>query len=425
MKLKSFFPNTRIENYFFFLVTLFSVGSMIYLNDMYIPAEILRLSSSVIFFGVTIFCLPHIRNPHFLAYSLLLIWMVFVTFMMFVAPGKSSVFDPTLKGTIANIFLSPQVMPSFFPVSILLFSSKRIVDIGYFHKLCLILVIAYLIFYPFAFYNMITYEWDLNTRFEEEGSYYNFTVHGSMGIVNILPPVIMIFWKKYLPRIEWLLFFLAYMGDLVISLFMARRGFAFMNVLSIVSFCLLYFKYDSTRVTKFHFFILFLVVLVIIYFLYINFSEDFLETILERGFEDTRSSVTRGFWKDVTGIDAIIGRGWLGVYYEEHFDDPYRREIETGFLALILRGGWIYLVLYLSVLLYSAYKGLFSSRSIFVKSFAVLILLHIVDLYPHGWPAFSLNYFSIWLGVYICLFNPYRHLSDMEIKALFFNKLSK
>ena len=118
-------------------------------------------------------------------------------------------------------------------------------------------------------------------------------------------------------------------------------------------------------------------------------------------------------------VDWLIGRGWFGTYYEPIFG-RYRPEIETGYLVLVLRGGCIYLFLYLWVLLEAVYKGLIKSQNRIVKSFAIIIIVHILMLYPWGWPWVNLSYLSIWLGAYMCLNNKTRNMSDNEISEQYF-----
>lgn len=416
-------PKSRIENYFYLAILVYTFGEILYANDLYIPAEVLRLSSSITFFILILVNLNNVRNPHSLSYYLLLLWMVIITFMMLVASGRNSVFNAPIKRIIADIFLSPQFIPSLFPLTILMFRANRFLDIYYFKKLCLILAWAYILFYPFAFYNMITFDWTMDRQMwgdNTEGSYSDFFLNSSLGINYILPPITLLFWKKYLSKFEWYLILSTCIGALLIYLYTARRGLSFMLIISFVACWGVYLLYNKDK-SKLKYFVPVLFLVLIGFNVYDTVANTFLETILERGFSDTRSGVEESFYKDVTGIEALIGRGWYGAYYEPVFG-THRREMETGYLALVLRGGWIYLVLYLSVLLYSAYLGLFYSKNLMAKSFSAIILLHIVDLYPHGWPSFSLYYMSIWIGVYFCLFKPYRRLTDRQVSRLFFHK---
>ena len=150
-----------------------------------------------------------------------------------------------------------------------------------------------------------------------------------------------------------------------------------------------------------------------------KYADTFLLNLINRSFEDSRSGVEDNFWQDMKLGDLVFGRGWFGEYYDHSFCG-WRSSIETGYMSLILRGGFIYLILYLLILGRSVYKGLFYSNNLFVKSFAIIILLSIINLYPYGWPAFDVNFLVIWIGVYICNQNCYLKLTDNEIKSLNF-----
>ena len=97
-----------------------------------------------------------------------------------------------------------------------------------------------------------------------------------------------------------------------------------------------------------------------------------------------------------------------------------RPDIETGYLALILKGGVIYLTCFVGVLLTSAYKGLFKSNNLFVKAFAIIMIIAVIDLYPFGWPKFNFHYFTVWVGVYICNKLRYRRMTDDQVYDKYF-----
>ncbi len=110
----------------------------------------------------------------------------------------------------------------------------------------------------------------------------------------------------------------------------------------------------------------------------------------------------------------MFGRGWFGRYYEPAIMD-YRSDIETGYLALVLRGGLFYLVPYVAILILSFFNGYFRSRNLFCKSFAILCLMQVVNLYPYGWPAFNFYHFVVWVGVWVCNSKKFRRLDNIQI----------
>ena len=163
------------------------------------------------------------------------------------------------------------------------------------------------------------------------------------------------------------------------------------------------------------------IVVGVIFVLFTNLSDSFFSTLIERGDEDSRSGVEESFYSDMKSqADWLFGRGWFGQYYEA-LTGYYRSAIETGFLALILRGGCLYLVPYVSCLLLSFCNGYFKSNNLFCKSFALLCLMQFLSLYPYGWPAFNFFHFIIWLGVWICNNCRIRQMTDQQISFLYFN----
>lgn len=119
-------------------------------------------------------------------------------------------------------------------------------------------------------------------------------------------------------------------------------------------------------------------------------------------------------------VDWVFGRGWFGRYYEPGFK-IFRSSIETGYLALILRGGFLYLIPYVATLSFTAFTGYFKSNNLFCKSFAIMCLMQIISLYPYGWPVFNYFHFILWMGVWVCNIKSFREMTDNQI----FNKIFK
>ena len=97
----------------------------------------------------------------------------------------------------------------------------------------------------------------------------------------------------------------------------------------------------------------------------------------------------------------------------------YRNVIENGYLYIILSGGVISLLLYVSVLLTALRKGFFHTKNQLTKAFAAYIGVSLFNLIPFGLPEFSMTFFVVWVGVAICGSPYYRNMTDNEIKRLF------
>lgn len=196
-------------------------------------------------------------------------------------------------------------------------------------------------------------------------------------------------WKKYL---LWFGFFLS----VVAALLLGRRSSAAIPILVVLT----KFMYDFYHNPKM---LLFIIVLAFaIYFGFDYLEEKFLSTFIvlqNRASDNTRYWVEHDFYKDMTGLDWIVGRGSEGLIYSSELG--YRPIIETGYLNMILHGGVIYLFLYLYLLLSAAWKGL-RSKNPLLKSMALYILISVACLYPGGHLSFSLNTMALWICVACC-----------------------
>ena len=86
--------------------------------------------------------------------------------------------------------------------------------------------------------------------------------------------------------------------------------------------------------------------------------------------DDTRSFLYKEFFGDFKSSELILGRGFMGTYFSNYFlqlqrnlddtGDFYQRYgIEVGFLQLLLKGGFVYYILYVLPLWYVAIKSIF------------------------------------------------------------------
>ena len=142
--------------------------------------------------------------------------------------------------------------------------------------------------------------------------------------------------------------------------------------------------------------------------------------------DDSRSGVELEFMLDMgDNIQYwIFGKGAMGTYYDSSplfiESNGLRQEIETGYLHLILKGGIIYLILYIIVLLRAFYYGYFKSRNDLTKAFAAFSLIALLELIPYGIPTFNFKYLTLWIGVGFCLNKTVRNKTNDEIKNMLF-----
>lgn len=416
----------RIEHWIMLSILFYSlVGVLKY----YVPIVLLNATVSICGFGFIYLILKNIRVCPLkgftkTVYLFLVAWTFCLIVRMFVIDDVRSTFTEYhgLTTWLLAYFSSPYFLPNLMPLILLAIPRYDGFDFKYLWKVMWLMVILYLCYYPFAFWNMTHYNWSFDTAgvsWGESGTYGDFITNSTRGIASLAPVVIMVFFKKFLPIKKWNWFLIAYVGSVLIQVFLARRGGLATSVLYLALAWLMYLLNDKNT-SKFKTIILLAFVISISYLMFNNMAESLFANLLERGIEDSRSGVENSFYADMDSqADWWFGRGWFGQYYEP-LSGMHRSSIETGFLALILRGGYLYLIPYVLILGLSFYNGYFRSKNLFCKSFAIMCLMQIVSLYPWGWPTFSFLHFVIWLGVWVCNSKRLRQMSDEQICKLYF-----
>lgn len=416
----------RVEHWMMLSILLYSlVGVLKY----YLPAFLSNVITSVCGFGFIVLIIMNIRRCSLTGwtralYLFLVFWTLCLTLRMFLIDDVRGTFSEYngITTWLLAYFSSSYFLPNLMPLILLVIPTQAGFDLRYLWRVMWLMVILYLCYYPFAFWSMTHYNWSFNVAgasWGEAGTYGDFITNSTKGIAAIAPVVIMIYFKKYLPVRTWKWFMVAFVGSILIQAFMARRGGLATSILYLVLMWGMY-SFNDRRVSKVKMILIALAVVGVCLVLFSNMAYSFFSTLMERGTADSRSGVEEGFYKDMdSASDWIFGRGWFGQYYEPIFD-KLRSSIETGYLALILRGGLLYLIPYAGILGLSFYNGYFKSRNLFCKSFAIICLMQIISLYPYGWPTFNFLHFVIWLGVWVCNSKALRLMNDRQIKRLIF-----
>lgn len=201
--------------------------------------------------------------------------------------------------------------------------------------------------------------------------------------------------------------------------------------------CLIYF-FLKNKTKKIGFFtkllriiIAILLVYGVFYFLFRTENADFL---FSRMFEDGIESgqirqENRSYFTDalLAELDShpwewIIGKGINGSFF---VGGQLRSTIEWGFMYLILKGGLIYMILYIAVLLRTFFLGFFRSNNVFSKAMAALCLLCAYSLIPFGLPRVSLDFVIVWHYVRLVNTNSVRNMTNDEIMVLINSKIKR
>lgn len=116
----------------------------------------------------------------------------------------------------------------------------------------------------------------------------------------------------------------------------------------------------------------------------------------------------------------LFGRGVNGAYRLS--SGEMRSAMEWGYLWLILKGGIVYFLAYIYLLIKPAILGIFRSNNQLSKSFAVLCIIQVLSLIPFGVPAVSTLFLLTWHGARLISDPQFRRLSDEEIDLMINSK---
>ena len=202
---------------------------------------------------------------------------------------------------------------------------------------------------------------------------------------------------------------------LFLCLYFARRGGIVIIFLYFIAAFYLYLQ-QSNGATKFMKALFMLLIIGTISFTVFMYSDTTFSLLFSRIDEDTRSGVDESLIRYLDSEDAwFFGKGIDGVYTHSSFDQP-RYDHETGYLYMILKGGIVYLSLYVFLLLHSAYVGFFQTNNRLTKAFAIYLLMHVFLLVPFGLITFDLEYLFVWIAVASTQYSKFRLMTNEQMK---------
>lgn len=394
--------------------------------------------------GVIITIIAFIRAPKIQipAASKLSITLLYATIVFMVCRGSIIGNTPHLYGEgplpncslydIIRFFLvNPySTFAILFPFVILV--DWRIDEFKYLGKLALISSIASIIAYViFKDYIILADEFG-RTQFSTTSGFVSVRSLANQIFVGFGVVLCMSWAFQYLiqKKIYWILLLV-----LFLNFFCHVSGGGRGN--SVIAFCyiLLFFLflYNSSK-TGFirrgkmrSIFVMLLVVFVVVVY-YLVTKTSFLELLINRTFEggdtsagfreSTREEFMNAMVQDFNAnpLSWIFGRGVNGCYSLK--GNLLRSSIEWGYMWLILKGGLIYLVLYVYVLLKAFYKGFRKSSNAFAKALGFLCLVQVLLLIPFGLPTVSVQCLMVWHSVRLLNSPSFLQLSDTEVYKL-------
>lgn len=136
-------------------------------------------------------------------------------------------------------------------------------------------------------------------------------------------------------------------------------------------------------------------------------SKGIFSEIAGRAGDNTRDYVFLLFFWDMvqTPLDIVFGRGIRGGYECQGVDEGYesiRYAIENGILQMMLKGGIVYIVLVLSIMILAIKKAWHSTNQLCQASI-IIIAIQLFDMIPFGVLATNAKAYIIWMCISICL----------------------
>ena len=215
---------------------------------------------------------------------------------------------------------------------------------------------------------------------------------------------------------------LAMITYLILVILTARRGAILMGGYMFATTAYIFSILDKRGNRMIKSTICILIIIGISIYVLTNLDTTFMQ-LNSRGISNSREDVEVSFFKyfATTIWDWVFGKGINGRYYDPIFHEM-RSGIETGYLNMILKGGIIYLMLFITILLRAAYLGFYHSRNLLTKGMAFYIVYFVIWLYPFGLPAFNVLYINLWICILYCNNNQIRKLNNNQIRKLINSK---
>jgi len=139
---------------------------------------------------------------------------------------------------------------------------------------------------------------------------------------------------------------------------------------------------------------------------------------------DTRSFLYIEMFDDLRSNNAILfGKGAYSHYYSDFFffnggDSSLRIGSEVPVLNFMLKGGLIYVLVYIITIIAAVYKALRDSKNKFLLSVAVLLSGFMLTNFVSDLTGSNILHLGIWLLIGCCFTKTWLQCSDDQIKDL-------
>lgn len=214
---------------------------------------------------------------------------------------------------------------------------------------------------------------------------------------------------------------------LLVSTITARRNLMMTcGLYSMAAGLIWFFRGNLSKETRFFAVLAAMAGIIIMGIVFVLGSSGIFSNIVNRAGDNTRDYVFLLFFWDIlqTPLELIFGRGITGVYECAGVDDETgvettRQCVENGFLQLILKGGIVYMLMYLTTLFYCIRRGLRSTNQLCLAA-GVMLIVQVLDMVPFGLHAVNAKTYVIWMCVALLLNKEMWKKTDEEIEKEMF-----
>lgn len=218
----------------------------------------------------------------------------------------------------------------------------------------------------------------------------------------------------------------------ILMMLNARRNVSF-SLLLYAFIAYMFVSYSSLKknMAKFILIVFFSILTLLILMLNMDsLTSGLFSNMVGRLNENTRSGVTELFFADFStspSSDWIFGRGMDGGYYQVETNEETgeisdnRKVIETGYLNMILKGGLIYDIIVILIMILALKRG-YKARNKILSYVATILITYLIDLYTTN-PVctFSVRSILFWFCVSVLLtrknkYTEYRKIEKSYIR---------
>lgn len=357
----------------------------------------------IIFFLIAIFFSKKYKYSKSIIFLFFFFWEIIIVLRM----------KDFSSNVLVSEFLDPINLMTYF-IPLVFLNTVSLNHILYYLK---IIFFTALIFWALHLY--LIYEFPINNLTDTIA----ITTSSTAGILLLM--------YSYLNKKQVYFCLIIILSNIFIGMVYGRRSVILISLLFILFTAIHYFIINE-KISKSRK-VISLTLLSIGLFIAFQFSPNLIDVkgfeILNRVNVDTRSDVFNAFHKDFEFEDYFFGRGIDGTYlnpmnYWNFKNDDFREvshrsNIENGYLYMIMKGGIIYLGLFLAMVFQSLYYGFYKSKNNLSKALSFYIFIYLMDMVTYGQPGFNLKYFLLWICISLLYNKKFRDFNESEINSFF------